>query len=38
MVDIAITDYLNLNTKETKKLNKYKYMEIEVNGLWKVRP
>jgi hypothetical protein len=38
MFDIAITDYLNLHTKETKKLNKDKYLEIEVNGIWKVRP
>jgi hypothetical protein len=38
MINIAITDYLNLNTKETEKLNKYKYLEIEVKGLWKVRP
>jgi carboxypeptidase C (cathepsin A) len=37
MIDIAMTDYLNLNTKETEKLNKYKYLEIQVNGLWKVR-
>jgi len=36
MIDIAITDYLNVNTKETEKLNKY--LEIGVNGMWKVRP
>jgi len=38
MINIAITDYLNVNMKETEKLNKDKYQEIEVNGMWKVRP
>lgn len=38
MIDIAITDYLNVNTKETEELNKDKYLEIEVNEMWKVRP
>jgi len=27
----------NVNTKETEKLSKYKNLEIEVSGLWKVR-
>ena len=36
MIGIAIKVYLNVNTKETEKLNKY--MEIEVNGMWEVRP
>jgi len=35
MIDIAITDYLNVNTKETEKLYKYKYLEIVVKGMWK---
>jgi len=34
MIDIAIADCLNVNTKETEKLNKY--LEIEVNGMWEV--
>jgi hypothetical protein len=38
MVDIVLTDYLNVNTKETEKLNKNKYLEIEFNGMRKVRP
>jgi hypothetical protein len=33
MIDIAITDYLNVNTKETEELNKDKYLEIEVNEM-----
>jgi hypothetical protein len=38
MIDIAITDYLNVNTKETEEINKDEDQEIEVNGMWKVRP
>jgi hypothetical protein len=37
MTDIAIPDDFNINTKETEKLSKYKDLEIEVSGMWKVR-
>jgi len=31
------TNDSNVNTKETEKLSKYKDLEIEVSGMWKVR-
>ena len=37
LIDIAITDDSNLNTKETEKLSMYKDLEIEVSTMWKVR-
>ena len=37
MIDIAIPDSSNLNTKETEKLSRYKDLEIEVSRIWKVR-
>ena len=37
MIDIAIPDDFNINTKETEKLSKYKDLEIEVSRMWKVR-
>ena len=33
-----MTDCLNVNTKETKKLSKYKYLEIKARRKWKARP
>ena len=37
LIDIAIPDYSNFNTKETEKLSKYKDLEIKVRRMWKVR-
>ena len=37
IVDIAIPDDLNVNTKETEKLRKYKDPENDVSRMWKVR-
>ena len=37
LIAIAIPDESNFNTKETKKLSKYKDLEIEVSRMWKVR-
>ena len=37
LIGIAIPDDSNVNTKETEKLSKYKYLEIEVSRMWKVR-
>jgi len=37
LIAIAIADESNFNTKETKKLSKYKDLEIEVSRMWKVR-
>jgi len=37
MIDTAIPNDSNLNTKETEKLSKYKNLEIEVSRMWKVR-
>jgi hypothetical protein len=37
LFDIAIQDDLNINTKETEKLCKYKVLEIKVSRMWKVR-
>ena len=31
MIDIAITDYLNVDRKQTEELNEDKYLEIEVD-------
>jgi hypothetical protein len=33
LIDIAITDNSNLNTKETEKLSKYNDLEIEVSTM-----
>jgi hypothetical protein len=33
LIDIAIPDDSNFNTKETEKLNKYKDLEIEVSRM-----
>jgi hypothetical protein len=37
LIDIAITDDSNVNTQETKKLRKYKDLEIEFSRMWQVR-
>jgi hypothetical protein len=37
LIDTAIPDDSNINTKETEKLSKYKDLEIEVSRMWKVR-
>jgi len=37
MIDIAITDKSEVNTKEIEKLSKYKDLEIEVRRMWEVR-
>jgi hypothetical protein len=37
LIDIAIPDNPNINTKEAEKLSKYKVLEIEVSRLWEVR-
>jgi hypothetical protein len=37
LFDIAIQDDLNINTKETEKLCKYKDLEIKISRMWKVR-
>jgi hypothetical protein len=37
LTNIAITDDSNVNTKESKKLNKYKDLEITVSRMWTVR-
>jgi hypothetical protein len=33
MINIAIPDYTNINTKETEKLSKDKGLEIEVSKI-----
>jgi glutamyl-tRNA reductase len=37
LIDIAIPDDSDINTKETEKLSKYKDLEIEVSRMGKVR-
>ena len=37
MIDTAIPNDSNVNTKETEKLSKYKNLEIKVSRMWKVR-
>ena len=37
LIDIAITDDSDVNTKETEKLSKYKDPETEVRRMWKGR-
>jgi len=37
LIDIALPDDANVNTKETDELSKYKDPEIEVSRMWKVR-
>ena len=37
LIDIAIADDSNFNTKESEKLSKYKDLEVEVNRMWKMR-
>jgi len=37
LIDIAIPDKSEVNTKEIEKLSKYKDLEIEVNRMWEVR-
>jgi len=37
VIDVAIADDTNFNTKESEKLSEYKYLEIQVNKMWKVR-
>jgi len=34
LIDMAIPDDSNINTKETEKLSKYKDLEIEVSRMW----
>ena len=36
LIDTAIPDDSNINTKETEKLSKYKDLEIEVSRMWKL--
>jgi hypothetical protein len=35
LIDIAVPDYSNINTKETEKLSKYRDLEIKVSRMWK---
>jgi len=37
LIDIAIPDDSNINTKETGKLSKYNDLEINVSRMWNVR-
>jgi hypothetical protein len=37
LIDTAIPDDSNFNTKETEKLNKYNDLEIEISRMWTVR-
>jgi hypothetical protein len=37
MIDTAIPNDSNINTKGTEKLSKYKNLEIRVSRMWKVR-
>jgi len=37
LINVAIPDDSNVNTKEIEKLSKYKDIEIEVSRIWKVR-
>jgi len=37
LIDIAIPDNPNVNTKEAEKLSKYKVLETEVSRMWKLR-
>jgi len=37
LIDVAISDDSNLNTKETEKLSKYKDLEIDVSRMWRLR-
>ena len=37
LIYIAIPDNSNINTKETKKLTKYRDLEIEVSRVWRLR-
>ena len=37
LIDIAITNDPNANTKETGKLSKYKELQMAVSRMWKVR-
>jgi len=37
LIDIAITNYSNFNSRETEKLSKCQDLEIEVSRMWKVR-
>jgi hypothetical protein len=37
LIDIALPEDSNVNTKETEELSKYKDLEIEVSRMWKVR-
>ena len=37
LIDVAIPDDLNVNTKETGKLSKYNDLEINVSRMWNVR-
>jgi hypothetical protein len=37
LIDTAIPNDLNIITKETEKLSKYKDLEIQFSGIWKAR-
>jgi len=37
LLDIAVPDDSNINTRETEKLSKYKHLEIKISRMWKVR-
>jgi hypothetical protein len=37
LIDIAIPDGSNINTKEAEKLSKNDYLEIKVSRMWKER-
>jgi len=37
LIDIALPEDSNVNTKETEELSKYKDLQIEVSRMWKVR-
>jgi len=37
LIDTAIPDDSNINTKETEKLSKFKDLQIKVSRMWAVR-
>jgi hypothetical protein len=37
LIDIVVPDGSYINTKETEKPNKYRYLDIAVSRMWKLR-
>jgi hypothetical protein len=37
LINIAMPDDSNINTRETETLRRYKKLEIDVSSMWKVR-